>query len=287
MCIIVAQISTCAWSLYFRGDQFRKAFASIGELRCLIPNHVNILALTATATCDTLDVIAKRLSLRNHVVVALPPNRPNIKLTVQSAKSLQEYALELSEQIRSLKINYPKTILFCHSYQDCSRFYLCINHYLDKDKTYPSGYPNLLEFRLITMYTRASTVDMKEMIASLFLEKTSTLRIVIATAAFGMGVDYPDIDQVIHWGPPSNLEQYAQEVGRAGRKGQKSQAVLMFKKVHNHTEISMKQYCENKEKCRRVKLYEKFIMYEPCSFHIKCECCDICAATCDCTSCRK
>lgn len=104
------------------------------------------------------------------------------------------------------------------------------------------------------MYTRASTTAMKEMIVSSFSETTSTLRMVIGTAAFGMGIDYPDIDQVIHWGPPSSLEQYAQEVGRAGRKGQKSHAILMYREANRHTELAMKRYCENKDKCRRIKL---------------------------------
>ena len=262
-------------------------FATISELRCLIPSHVRILALTATATSFTLHKIVERLSLEDYVLVAVPPNRPNIKLIVQPTEGLEATVLELSEQLRRLKLDYPKTIMFCQSYQDCSRFYLCINHYLGKDKTVPSGYPDLLEYRLTTMYTRASTTIMKKMISSLFMERSSTLRVILATAAFGMGVDFPDIEQVIHWGPPSDLEQYAQEVGRAGRKGQQSVAILKVKTFSRHIQLSMKNYCKNKDKCRRTKLYENFIMYEPCSYQIKCQCCDICASSCDCKLCIK
>ena len=272
---------------FYRGDQFRKVFATIGELRCLIPGHVRILALTATATSFTLHKIAERLSLEDYILVAVPPNRPNIKLIVQPIEGLEATALELSEQLRMLKLDYPKTIMFCQSYQDCSCFYLCINHYLGKDKTEPSGYPDLLEYRLSTMYTRAFTTTMTKMITSLFMESSSPLRIIIATAAFGMGVDFPDIEQVILWGPPSDLEQYAQEIGRAGRKGQQSVAILKVKTFSRHIQSSMRKYCENKDKCRRIKLYENFIMYEPCSYQIKCQCCDICALSCDCTVCIK
>ena len=69
------------------------------------------------------------------------------------------------------------------------------------------------------MYTNASAVQFKEVTMSLFAKKSSILRMIIATAAFGMEIDYPDIDQIIHWGSPDTIEQYAQEIDRAGREG--------------------------------------------------------------------
>jgi len=119
-----------------------------------------------------------------------------------------------------------------------------INHFLKKHKTDSPGLPNEVEYRLITMYTRVSTRKFKETVTSLFSGQSSTLRI-IATAAFGMGVDYPDINQIIHWGSPSTIKQYAQEVGRAGRGGQKACAILMHGQLHRNTELPMKHYCEN------------------------------------------
>ena len=77
------------------------------------------------------------------------------------------------------------------------------------------------------MYTRASTAPFKEATTSLFAKKSGTLRMIIATAAFGMGIDYPAIDQIIHWGSPATVKQYAQEIGRAGKEGQKACAILM------------------------------------------------------------
>ena len=160
-----------------------------------------------------------------------------------------------------------------------------INHFLKGDKTDPPGLPNEVEYRLITMYSRASTEHFKETVTNLFAERSSTLRLIIATAAFGMGIDYPDIDQIIHWGSPSTVEQYAQEVGRAGREGQKACAILSHGHVNRHTEMSMKHYCENKKECRRTKLYKSFIMYKKCDSDNKCECCDICAMNCKCMLC--
>ena len=269
----------------FRGDDFRKAFATIGELRCLIPDSVKMLALTATATQITFNVVVKRLSLQDPVTIALSPCRSNIKLIVRPTIDLEDFALELSKELKSLKSKYPKTILFCHTYQDCSKFYMYINHFLKSHKTNPPGLPNEVEYRLITMYTRASTGQFKEAVTSLFSERSSTLRVIIATAAFGMGIDYPDIDQIIHWGSPSTVEQYAQEIGRAGREGQKAHAILMHRQHNRHTELAMKCYSENTEECRRTKLYNGFIMYEPCVSSNKCECCDICAIKCNCLLC--
>ena len=59
-----------------RGKEFRQTFHEIGSIRSLIPKSVKIMALTATATQDTLDCVVEHLSLENHVIIGLPPNRP-------------------------------------------------------------------------------------------------------------------------------------------------------------------------------------------------------------------
>jgi len=87
------------------------------------------------------------------------------------------------------------------------------------------------------------------------------LRVVIATTAFSMGIDIPDVREVIHWGPPCNLEQYVQEIGQAGRDGEESQAILLFEKAGRYVLRSMKLYAENKSECRRWNLFKHFIQY--------------------------
>ena len=66
---------------------------------------------------------------------------------------------------------------------------------------------------------------MKEKVLVSFCIQGGTLRVVLATTAFGMGINCPDIKRVIHWGPPSTLEQYAQESGRVGRNGNEAEGV--------------------------------------------------------------
>ena len=181
-----------------RGDQFRTTYASLGELRSIIPSNNNIMALTATATHATFEVVKERLSLNNPV-------------------------------------------------EDCADLYVAIIDKLGKDNTEPPGYPNFLEYRLVSMYTRASKTSVKELIMSLFRNTQSTLCVLIATTAFSMGIDIPDIRRVYHWGAPSDLEQYLQEIGRAGRDGNIAQAILVNSKGYRHVQKQMKTYCENKQ----------------------------------------
>ena len=88
------------------------------------------------------------------------------------------------------------------------------------DFTDPPSYPNLHQFRLVEMYTRACTIEMREKVLTSFAKENSKLRIVITTTAFSVGIHCPDIQQIIHYGTPSVPEQYIQEIGRAERNGQ-------------------------------------------------------------------
>ena len=233
------------------------------------------MALTATATTQTFNIVSERLGLSDPLVVAVTCNRPNILLQVQPKEKLEQFSMFMSQQMIEKKLDYPKTIIFCQNYQDCSNLYLSLVEHLGKDKTYPPGYPNLVEYRLLSMYTRASTSLMKQTVMSLFCKMNSTLRVIIATTAFSMGIDCPDVHQVIHWGTPSSIEQYVQEIGQAGRDGLQSEAIIMNKQLSRHTEISMNKYVENSNTCRRVQLYKLFIMYQEVTLVNRENCCKI------------
>ena len=100
----------------------------------------------------------------------------------------------------------------------------------------------------------------KDSIVSSFCTADSQLRVVICTVAFGLGVNSPDVRQVIHWGPPSDIEEYMQQTGRAGRDGKLSCALLFvqpsdFSRVKDHRLI---QYCQNVTTCRRKLLLQHY-----------------------------
>jgi len=243
------------------------------------------MALTATATHATLEIVKERLSLQNPVVVGVSPNRPGIFLSVVPSMELDCLVDKLCDGLKTERTNFPKTIVFCKSCQDCGELYVAMVEKLGRDKTEPSGYPNFLEFRLLSMYTRTSKQSVKELVMSLFRQTQSKLRILIATTAFSMGIDIPDIRQVYHWGAPSDLEQYLQEIGRAGRDKQVSHATLINAKGYRHVQKLMKEYCENRNKCRRKELFKSFIMYEDAEA-TKCTCCDVCSLSCTCEKCN-
>jgi len=243
------------------------------------------MALTATATLSTFEIVKEKLSLREPIVIGVSPNRPNIHLSVLPIKTLDFVVDIICKGLEKDRLSYPKTLVFCWNCQDCPKLYDAIIEKLGITKTEPPGYPNLLEFRLVTMYTRASTSLMKDLVMHIFRSDKSILRVLIATTAFSMGIDIPDIRQIYHWGIPSDVEQYLQEIGRAGRDGKDSNAILITSKGYDHdVQYKMKSYCENKDSCRRKKLFESFIMYEHKEAK-KCACCDICALSCDCEKC--
>ena len=93
----------------------------------------------------------------------------------------------------------------------------------------PPGAPDMSRFRMVDMFTSITDPDVKECILASFQKIDHHLRVVISTVAFGMGVDCPNVRQVVHYGPPDDTESYIQETGRPGRDGHASLALLLHK----------------------------------------------------------
>ena len=169
--------------------------------------------------------------------------------------------------------------------------YISLQNALGQHFTYPTGSKNLEKNRLVDMYTRACRPEFKESLLDLFVQPGNHLRVVIATTAFGMGIDCPDINRIIHWGTPSSLEQYAQETGRAGRDGKQAYAILYYKIKERHIEEPVHVYCRTVTECRKQLLFKSFLFYNDdfssSDNNVKdCKCCDVCAIICTCALCK-
>ena len=243
------------------------------------------MALTATVTKNMLKVIKERLSLKDPALIGLPPSQPNIMYEVRRLPSLNEFCNSITSDIMSMRLAYPKTLIFCHSYTDCAEVYKSLRRKLGSSFTEPYGYPDVHKFRLVDMYTRASTKQMNQKVLTSFLIPNGKLRLLIATTAFSMGVDCQDIRCIFHFGPPSTITEYVQETGRAGCDGNPAFAKLYYGKPGKHINQDMKSYGENSTKCRRHLLFKEFLFYTHDQTITGCKCCDVCGKECACDEC--
>ena len=160
---------------------------------------------------------------------------------VQSA-AIEDVFIPIAKRLHEDRSSYPCTLIYCSS-----SIYLFSKKIVGKHATEPTGAPDIPGFSLVDMYMSCTEVVIKDKIEQLFIVD-SPLRVVIATTAFGLGIDCPDVCYVINFGLPSDIESYVQETGRAGRDSLPSLATLVKKKTTSGRFVDkpMKDYANNK-----------------------------------------
>ena len=243
------------------------------------------MALTATATKMDRLAISRTIGLRNPFVLARCPVKSDLVYFVSKFIGLSETFYSFSERLALERNNFPKTIIYGRTFDMCADTYLYLKERLGSAFTIPSDAPDLPEFRVVEMFTSVTEPEHKSKILTLF-KKNGNLRVVIATIAFGMGVDCPDVRQIVHIGLPDDIGSYIQETGRAGRDGQISMATLLQARIYHKVDEDIKEYAANTKMCRRNALFGDMDDYTSEELTFKRLCCDVCAKSCVCGVCE-
>ena len=186
------------------GHDFRPEYAGLSKLREIFP-RIPIIALTATADKQTRQDILHSLRLTQAKVHVASFNRPNIRYTIlEKQKPWQQ----LTQFLNARKHDYG--IVYCLSRKRVDEL---------SEKLNAAGYSAL-------SYHAGLTAKQRQKAQEAF--QRDNVNIMVATIAFGMGIDKPNVRFVVHYDLPKNIEAYYQETGRAGRDGLPSEALLLY-----------------------------------------------------------
>ncbi len=185
------------------GYDFRPSYLRIAALREELPG-LPVLALTASATPEVLEDIAIRLGLKEPAVYRSPFTRPNLSYSVFKVESKIRKIIEVLQKVEG------SSIVYCKSRKTTETISDALNRQSIPAAAYHAGLPHEERGRIQGEWLK------------------DRLRVMVATTAFGMGIDKAAVRTVIHAGLPDAVESYYQEAGRAGRDGGKAFAVLIY-----------------------------------------------------------
>ncbi|MFA6911690.1 MAG: ATP-dependent DNA helicase RecQ [Proteiniphilum sp.] len=200
VCLLVVDESHCIsqW-----GYDFRPSYLKISDIRHLL-DGVPLLALTATATREVVDDIQEKLLFKEKNVFLKSFARENLSYVVRKADN------KMAELIHILQTVPGTSIVYVRSRKQTKEIAL----YLQKEGIAASFFH--------------AGLSHEEKIYKQNAWKLNDCRVIVATNAFGMGIDKPDVRTVIHMDLPNSPEEYFQEAGRAGRDGERSYAIILY-----------------------------------------------------------
>ncbi len=192
------------------GYDFRPSYLKIADFRKRIPN-IPVLALTATATPKVVDDIQSKLVFSQKNVIKQSFHRSNLTYAVLYTQTSEQHILQLLEKHEGSAIVYAST----------------------RKGTVMTA--DMLQKNGISAEAYHAGMGRDERMAKQHLWVSNRIRVMVATSAFGMGIDKPDVRLVIHKEAPDSLEAYFQEAGRAGRDGKEAWSYILEQKGRTQT----------------------------------------------------
>ena len=288
ICLIAVDESHCVseW-----GHDFRPEYRQLGKQIRTHPiiSKIPIVALTATAIPRVQSDIISSLRLRNPTISQQSFDRPNLIISIKRKPASGAYRTALQPLVQELKSKYTKKSI---TNNDSTIIYCRTQKFVEEVSEWLSYTLASNDIKVQPYHGGMSTEQRTDAHINFLTGKTM---IIVATIAFGMGIDKPDTRRIIHYGPPKTVEEYYQQIGRAGRDGLESYCTMFAdagdfesykddfylgrlsdeaKMFQTQSIDALRQFALSEEVCRRAELL-RFFGEKPI-FGERCGTCDTC-----------